>query len=259
MLIDPPLAGGDPRKKGVDPMKPVHELLEFFDWTKTSGAEARRTKVKRSPACDALEGRQLLNAAWGPPQGFAGWLGSQSTTDARPAHVRPFDLKGGGRLGGPGFGGNMMYLHGGFRGPGGPDFVGHKLTPPSAQLQSDFKTLMTDEKTLQSEIPSSLTAAVRADQDVIRQAFSKLTPSQIKSLNPDAAPGSDPSANMAANLTAAGVSSTQASAIETDIQNLTNALTTTDPTLQSKIAADKAAIAKDGGPTLNDKGMLVMQ
>ena len=38
-----------------------------------------------------------------------------------------------------------------------------------------------------------------------------------------------------------------------------NALTTTDPTLQARIAADEAAIAKDGGPSMpaNSQGILV--
>jgi len=38
-----------------------------------------------------------------------------------------------------------------------------------------------------------------------------------------------------------------------------NALTTTDPTLQAKIADDEAAIAKDGGPSMpaNSQGILV--
>jgi hypothetical protein len=55
---------------------------------------------------------------------------------------------------------------------------------------------------------------------------------------------------MTATLTAAGLSSSQISTIETDFQNLKTAYTTTDPTLQTKIAADEAAIAKDGGPSL---------
>ena len=72
---------------------------------------------------------------------------------------------------------------------------------------------------------------------------------------PGGSANSDPTANLAADLTAAGVSSTQANTIVTDFQNLKNALTTTDPTLQAKIAADQAAITKDGGPSLPaDKG-----
>ena len=63
-----------------------------------------------------------------------------------------------------------------------------------------------------------------------------------------------PTANLTASLTAAGVSSSEINTITTDLQNLKNALTTTDPTLQAKIAADQAAIAKDGGPSLPAKG-----
>ena len=127
-----------------------------------------------------------------------------------------------------------------------------------AQLQADFQTLQADQKALQAEIPTSLTDAVKADQAIIEQAFSSLTPAQRHALHPGGPqggpPSGDPTANLAADLNAAGVSSTQASTIVTDFQNLKNALTTTDPTLQAKIAADQAAITKDGGPTLPDKG-----
>ena len=51
----------------------------------------------------------------------------------------------------------------------------------------------------------------------------------------------------------------QITTIQTDLQNLKNALPATDPTLQAKIAADEAAIVKDGGPSMpaNSQGMLV--
>ncbi len=70
---------------------------------------------------------------------------------------------------------------------------------------------------------------------------------------------SNPTANLTATLTAAGVSSSQITTIETDLQNLKNAMTTTDPTLQAKIADDEEAIVKDGGPSMpaNSQGMLV--
>ena len=55
---------------------------------------------------------------------------------------------------------------------------------PTAQLQTDFQTLQTDQKALQAEIPASLTAAVKADQAVIQKAFSSLTPTQMKALHP---------------------------------------------------------------------------
>jgi len=125
---------------------------------------------------------------------------------------------------------------------------------PSAQLQTDFQTLQTDEKALRAEIPASLTAAVKADQAIIQKAFSSLTPTQMQASRPSGRPAgtssSDPTANLTATLTAAGVSSSEITTITTDYQNLKNALTTTDPTLQAKIAADEAAIVKDGGPSL---------
>jgi hypothetical protein len=67
---------------------------------------------------------------------------------------------------------------------------------------------------------------------------------------PQQGAGTDPMANLASSLENAGVSTAQANQVVTDLQNLKNAETTTDPTLQAKIAADQAAIAKDGGPTL---------
>ena len=80
-----------------------------------------------------------------------------------------------------------------------------------------------------------------------------MTPTQMKALLPGGPPSgttSSTTANMTAALTAAGVSSSQISTIETDFKNLQTAMTTTDPTLQAKIAADEAAIVKDGGPSM---------
>ena len=128
------------------------------------------------------------------------------------------------------------------------------LQGADAQLQTDFQTLQTDEKALQAQIPASLTAAVKTDQAIIQKAFSSLTPTQLKALHPGGPPSgttsSNPTANLTATLTAAGVSSSEINTITTDFQNLENAMTTTDPTLQAKIAADKAAIVQDGGPSL---------
>ncbi len=136
---------------------------------------------------------------------------------------------------------------------------------PSAQLQKDFQTLQTDEKTLKSEIPTSLTSAVKADQATIQQALSSLTQAQWQALRPSAPPSGstsgsstttppDPTANLTNALKEAGVSSSEISTITTDLQNLKTAYTTTDPTLQTKIAADEASIVKDGGPAMPPGG-----
>ena len=45
---------------------------------------------------------------------------------------------------------------------------------------------------------------------------------------------SNSTANLTATLTAAGVSSSQITTIEADLQNLKNAMTTTDPTLSGQ-------------------------
>jgi len=250
------------RKNGVDPMKPVQTLLKVFDRINASGAEAARPKVRRAPACEMLEGRQLLNAAWTPPQGFAGWDGATGKGADRAAHVHMFDAKGAGHdfafPGGPGGPGQSFAFPGAPNGvaPGG--VAGKNFNAPSPQLQADFQTLQTDQKALLSQISPSLTAAVKADRATIQKAFSSLTPTQLKALLPGGPPSgttsSNPTANMTAILTAAGVSSSEINTITTDMQNLKTAMATTDPTLQAKIAADKAAIVKDGGPSLPAKG-----
>jgi hypothetical protein len=186
------------------------------------------------------------------------WVGTRAGASDPAADFYSLDAKGI-RL----FGGNAQFP----APPGGAGrdviFVGRPmagktLKAPSAQLQKDFQALQTDMQTLQSEIPTSLTAAVKADGEVIRKAFSSLTPTQMKALLPSAPPSStsteDPTARLTATLTTAGVSSSEINTITTDQQNLQNALTTTDPTLQAKIAADKAAIVKDGGPSMPDNG-----
>ena len=244
-------------------MKPVQTLRKAFDRINASGAEAARPKVRRAPACEMLEGRQLLNAAGTPPQGFAGWDGAAGKGADPAAHVHRLDAKGAGHdfafpdgPVNPGVnpGGPLSLAFPGAPGGVAPSGVAGKTFKVTPQLQTDFQTLQTDEKALQAEIPASVTAAVKADQATIQQAVSSLTPTQWKALLPGGPPSgttsSDPTANMTAVLTEAGVSSSQINTITTDMQNLKTAMTTTDPTLQAKISADEAAIAKDGGPTM---------
>lgn len=228
-------------------MKPVQTLRKAFDRINASGAEAARPKVRRAPACEMLEGRQLLNAAWTPPQGLPVWDGATGQ-GAVPAHVHTLDAKG---------------PHGAwhdFRLAGAPNGVaGKTFEAPSPQLQKDFQTLATDEKALRAELPTSLTAAVEADRATIQKAFSSLTPTQMKALLPSGPPSgttsSNPTAHLTAALTDAGVSSSEINTITTDMHNMKTALTTTDPALQARIAADKAAIAKDGGPSFGGHGI----
>ncbi|MGC1722059.1 MAG: hypothetical protein WA746_23980 [Isosphaeraceae bacterium] len=252
-------------------MKPVQTLRKAFDRINASGVEAARPKVRRAPACEMLEGRQLLNAAWTPPHGFAGWDGAAGKGADRAAHVYMLEAKGAGHdfafPGGPvnpgvNPGGPLSLAFPGAPGGVAPSGVaGKSFKAPSAQLQTDFQTLKADEGALMSQIPASLTAAVQADRTVIQKAFSSLTSTQLKALRPSGSPSgttsSNPTANMTATLTAAGVSSSEINTITTDLQNLKNAYTTTDPTLQVKIAADKAAIVKDSGPSLptNSQGI----
>ncbi len=232
-------------------MKSVQTLRKAFDRINASGAEAARPKVRRAPACEMLEGRQLLNAAWTPPQGFPGWDGAAGKGADPAAHVHTLDAQG---AKGAHRAGHAFAFPGAPGGVAPSSVAGKSFQAPSAQLQAAFQTLQTDEKALQAQIPASLTAAVQADQAVIRQAFSSLTPTQMQALRPTGpptgTPSSNPTANLTATLTAAGISSSEISTITTDYQNLKNAYTTTDPTLQTTIAADEAAIVKDGGPSL---------
>ncbi|MGZ3300512.1 MAG: hypothetical protein ACXVBG_06225, partial [Isosphaeraceae bacterium] len=221
-------------------------LLRTFDRIKASGAEAARPKVRRAPACEMLEGRQLLNAAWTPPHGFAGWDGAAGKGADRAAHVYMLDARGA-------HGAGHTFAFSGAPGGVAPGGVAGKTFKVTAQLQTDFQTLQADQKTLMAQIPASVTAAVEADQAVIQKAFSSLTPTQLKALHPEPPSGttsSNPTANLTATLTAAGISSSEINTMTTDFQNLKNAMTTTDPALQAKIAADKAAIVQDGGPSL---------
>ncbi|MGZ3430819.1 MAG: hypothetical protein ACXVA7_03205 [Isosphaeraceae bacterium] len=227
-------------------MKPVQTLRKAFDRISASGAEAARPKVRRAPACEMLEGRQLLNAAWTPPHGFAGWDGAAGKGADRAAHVYMLDARGA-------HGAGHTFAFSGAPGGVAPGGVAGKTFKVTAQLQTDFQTLQADQKTLMAQIPASVTAAVEADQAVIQKAFSSLTPTQLKALHPEPPSGttsSNPTANLTATLTAAGISSSEINTMTTDFQNLKNAMTTTDPALQAKIAADKAAIVQDGGPSL---------
>src|SRR5208282_5038679 len=132
----PAWVDGDPRKNGVDPMKPVQTLLKVFDRVNASGAEAARPKVRRAPACEMLEGRQLLNAAWTPPQGFAGWDGAAGKGADAAAHVYTLDAKGahgaGHTFAFPGVPGGAGHA---FAFPGvHSSVIGKSFQAPSAQL-----------------------------------------------------------------------------------------------------------------------------
>ena len=119
-----------------------------------------RANLKRTPECCALEGRQLMNAAWGGP---AKWDGAAGR-DKPPAMVHSFD-KG------------AASGHTALKGGADAHFGQH--TAPSAQTKADMQTLQTDQQTLQSEIPASITAAVTADQATIKNALASLTSASV--------------------------------------------------------------------------------
>jgi hypothetical protein len=120
----------------------------------------------------------------------------------------------------------------------------------STQAKADFQTLQNDIKTLQSEIPATLTAQLKADKATIDQALTSLTPAQRKAEHAalgsgTTTPPSDPTAALSASLKAANVSDAQINQIVTDFQTYQSTLQTVDPTLFAKITADQAALAKD--------------
>jgi hypothetical protein len=204
-----------------------------------SGADAHpiegtRRKVRRAPACESLEGRALLNAGWAGGHMHGAWdaaAGAMGGTD--PAHVHPWG-------GAAAFVKGQMHDHG---------FPGHGMPVLSAQAQADLQTLQTDVKTLQSEIPSSLQAQLKADKATIDQALSSLTPAQHRAehqaLGSSTTPPSDPLTALANQLKAANVSADKITQITTDFQTYQSTLQTVDPTLYAKVQADQAAVSKD--------------
>jgi hypothetical protein len=151
--------------------------------------------------------------------------------------------------------------------------VGHGMPALSAQAKADMQTLQTDVKTLQSEIPSSVTAQLKADKATIDKALATLTPTQLKARQPappsgTTTPPTDPTALISSTLKTAGLSDAQITQITTDFQNYQNTLKTIDPTLTAKITADQAALSNDmpagaghhagplGGPGLMGPGLL---
>jgi hypothetical protein len=251
---------------GVDLMKTIQTLLSSL-----FGDDAPRLRARRGPSCEALEHRELLsNVPFGPMM-WGGPALSATGGTATPAHVIQFGANGGpGGLHGKGAGVGYIGKHAGGK---------FTSTPLSPQLKTDFATLQTDMKQLQTEVPAAVTTQLKADQAVIAKAFASLPASKRGAASAEpvdsttTATANDPpdvkdivhgsgimistsglggnsSANMTAMLEKAGVSATEATKVATDFQNYQTTLSTLDPTLHAKITADQAAIAKDGGPTL---------
>jgi hypothetical protein len=167
-------------------------------------SQAPRVSARRAPACEALEGRQLLNGNWG------------STGEAGAFHHSQH--------------------------PGG-NFTS------SPQIQADFQTIQTDMKALQAEVPAALAAKMTADKAIIQQAFASMTPAQHRAEHNGPHTGmagtTDPTASLTARLTAANVPADQIKTIVADFQTYKTTLANLDPALHAKIAADRAALAKD--------------
>jgi hypothetical protein len=200
--------------------------------------ENSRIKSRRAPQCEVLEGRQLLNGTWGGTGAHGVWDAMGRGLGLGPGGPDPAHIQQWNGAHDRGF----SFL--------GKDKAGHGMPALSAQAKADMQTLQTDIKTLQSEVPSSVTAQLKADKATIDQALATLTPTQLRTLHTTppsgtTTPPADPTAAFSATLKAAGLSDAQISQITTDFQNYQNTLKTVDPTLTAKISADQTALAND--------------
>ena len=152
----------------------------LFAWWTDDARRARPSLVRgrRAPACESLEGRRLLGAGVGG-SGWASWGGPGGTAPGSPlpADIHLMDATGAVQ-GGHAKGIEVMHSGAGI-GKGG--FVKFTASP---QLKADFTTLENDMKTLQSEVPASLTATLKADQAVIAKALGATVPTTPKAGQP---------------------------------------------------------------------------
>ncbi|MGO9599403.1 MAG: hypothetical protein ACLP7Q_15545 [Isosphaeraceae bacterium] len=236
-------------------MNSIRTLVASVIGTDSPLKQSTRPDVRRAPSCETLEGRQLLSVS--------GWAGAShwnaitaaGTTDA--AHVQPWNgVKdaGGHHFAGPGFD---------FQVKGGS---GHEMPAPSAQAKADMQTLSTDINKLQSEVPATLQAQIKADKTTIENALSSLTPQERHAAFPTpttkpAAPA-DPSTIMTTELKAANLPDATINSIIADFKTYKSTLDSIDPTLSAKIKADQAALEKDmpapvghPGPMLGAPGL----
>jgi hypothetical protein len=184
-----------------------------------------------------------LNGSWGATGTHGVWSGMAGgfvfgAGGPDPAHIQQWN-------GGSGF--DKGHLHNfAFA---GKDRLGHGMPALSTQAKADMQTLQTDMKTLQSEVPATITAQLKAEKATIDKALSTLTPTQMRALRPAPPSGTttppDPAAMLSTTLKTAGLTDAQITQITTDFQNYQNTLKTIDPTLSAKISADQAALAKD--------------
>lgn len=230
-------------------MKAIRHKIAVARGELSTRSGMSRPRVRRRPECENLEGRQLLSTAAStlasgvPPWGNPGPFPNGSGGPPPAAHFARFNGQGG--PGGSGGMGTPDFAHGDKSGSFAPKAM-------SATLKADLTTLQNDEAQLKSEIPSSVTAAVTADQATISKALGSLPRPKLdgKPMTPPSAPSSTSPPDMTKMLEEAGISAAEAAQIATDFQTYQTDLQTTDPTLQAKITADKAAIKSDGGPSL---------
>jgi hypothetical protein len=142
----------------------------------------------------------------------------------------------------------------------------------SAQAKADLQTLQSDVSTFQSEVqskvPATLQAQIKADRATIKNALSTLTPQQLRAAfpSPSTKPTTppDPTTILTTELKAANVPDATINQITSDFQTYESTLKTIDPTLSAKIQADRAALVHDmpahaghPGPTPGTLGLPV--
>lgn len=229
--------------------------------TSESSSRVRRERRRGTPGCEALEGRRLLNGAWGRGHWHDALPlnGADATGSAVPAQVRMFGRREGGA--GTQFG---AFRGRGFRGDKGAPLAPSDVSRVNPQLQADLETLKTDLQALRDQIPADLVSRLQADQTLIDNAMASTRPARshpefpapsnglamptrdlITPLLDPARASADASTHFDEMLARSGLSSEQTSAIKADIEELKTTLSTLDPALQEKIAADRAAIEKD--------------
>ena len=207
-------------------MNSIRTLVASVIGTDSPLKQSTRPDVQ-APSCETLEGRQLLNAS-----GWAGalhWnaITAAGTTDA--ALVQPLNgVKdaSGHHFPGPGFDLQLK---------SGP---GHAMPALSTQAKADMQTLSADINKLQSEVPASLQAQIKADQATIENALSSLTPQQGHAAFP--APTTlpttpaDPSTILTTELKAANLPAATIDQITSDFQTYRSTLENIDPTLRPR-------------------------
>ena len=231
--------GRSPDAKGVEGMSTFQTLIARLISGRMARAKvsAARGLGKRALVCESLEGRQLLNGAW-----------AAAGRQAHSAQIRRFGTPPGGpdvqQGRNPGAAGA---LKGAAKGPG------RGLAPDSPHVQAALQGLQADMKALRAKVPADLTAKIESDRAMIEEAHAALKPNQWRGPGPWRAPTPDAVnsyelARIATLLRNSGITDQRVNSVLADFKAYKRVLDGLDPALHARIAAGKAALAKDLGP-----------